>query len=251
MTVPSKRPAAGNSASGRSASGRSGLLREARLSRVALESNLDMILAACSAGDVVVDVRADAYGHGLEAMVERVAKRGIRRFRASPGVRLPGGLVTEVGPDGNDDELAPYGFADPAGSTRLHPVLSLVGEILAVKRVAAGSAISYGYTYRTQRDSTIALVGLGYADGIPRLGSNLAHATVSTKPALVAGRIAMDQFVLDLAELPATLGDEVIIWGDARSGAPTVTEWATVARRAPQNLTAGIGHRVERSWVDE
>lgn len=224
-----------------------GLLRAARLSRAALDANLAALLTSRSVGDAVVDVRAGAYGHGLSAVVGAAAEHGIRRFRVSPGAALTAGLEVEEGPVDAASELAAYGFGS---GEEFSPVLSLVGEVVAVKHVPAGSAVSYGYTYRTERSGTIALVGLGYADGIPRLGSNTAHATIGGVPAIVAGRIAMDQFVLDLEGRTATVGDEVTVWGDPRQGATALRDWAAIARRPPQQVTAGLGWRVARTWID-
>jgi alanine racemase len=227
-----------------------GLQRDAKLSRTALEANVAVLLASGSVDDVVVDVRADAYGHGLVSMVGFLADHGIRRFRVSPGITLAAGLSPHDDSGSSELELAPYGFAKDLHGTQLRPVLTLLGEVVAVKRVSAGSAVSYGYTYRTEQDSAIALVGLGYADGIPRLGSNTAHAVVNGESAIVAGRIAMDQFVLDLGSHSASLGDDVTVWGDPEAGAPALRDWAAIARRTPQHVTAGLGWRVTRTWTD-
>lgn len=230
-----------------------GLLRVARLSRAALDANLAALLASRSAADAVVDVRADAYGHGLSAIVGAAAEHGIRRFRVSPGAALAAGLRVEDGPIDAPSELAAYGLAlgdELSPEQAQAPVLTLVGEVVAVKQVPAGSAVSYGYTYRTERSGTIALVGLGYADGVPRLGSNTAHAAIEGVPAIVAGRIAMDQFVLDLDARTTSVGEEVTVWGDPRDGAPALRDWAAIARRSPQQVTAGLGWRVARTWID-
>jgi len=229
-----------------------GLLREARLSRSSLDYNVSVILANHAATDVVADVRADAYGHGLSAVVAALAEHGIRQFRVSPGISLASGLEAVIEPGDSDVELAPYGFAsefDPENESRsLKPVLTLVGEVVAVKQVQAGSAVSYGYTYRTEHDTAIALVGLGYSDGIPRLGSSTAHASHSGTQAVIAGRIAMDQFVLDLDRRSAEVGDEVTVWGDPETGVPALRDWAAISRRMRQHLTAGLGPRVIRTW---
>lgn len=226
-----------------------GLLREARLSRTALEANIAALLHEHAAADLAVDVRADAYGHGLSSVVAAAAEHGVHRFRVSPGITLASGLHAQAEPGAADVELAPYGFSPQLGSIALRPVATLVGEVVAVKRVPAGSAVSYGYTYRTEHDGTIALVGLGYSDGVPRLGSNTAHAAISGELAIVAGRIAMDQFVLDLGDRSAAVGDEVTVWGDPDAGAPALRDWAALARRTPQHLTAGLGPRVVRTWM--
>lgn len=224
---------------------RTGLLREARLSRAALDANIAILLASRDAADAVVDVRADAYGHGLPAIVGAAAEHGIRRFRVSPGITLAAGLEAAAEVGDSESELAAYGFAASLDDAALAPVLALVGEVVAVKRVPAGSAVSYGYTYRTDEESTLALVGLGYADGVPRLGSSRAHAVIGGEPAIVAGRIAMDQLVLDLGDRGTAVGDEVTVWGDS----PAVGDWAAIARRPAQSLTAGLGWRVARVWA--
>lgn len=227
-----------------------GLLREARLSRAALKSNIAALLLGRSVDDIVVDVRADAYGHGLTNIVAALAEYGIHRFRVSPGIALASGLDAEHGQGMPDVELAPYGFEAEFERTTLRPVLTMVGEVVAVKQVPAGSAVSYGYTYRTERASTIALVGLGYADGIPRLGSSTAHASIAGEQAIIAGRIAMDQFVLDLGDRAANVGDDVTVWGDPEAGAPALRDWAAISRRTRQHITAGLGWRVIRTWTD-
>lgn len=229
-----------------------GLLREARLSRASLENNISAMVLNRVVDDVIADVRADAYGHGLSMVVAALADQGIRRFRISPGITLASGLEAVEGHRGSEVELAPYGFSaeleSEHGSEPLQPVLTLVGEVVAIKHVPAGSAVSYGYTYRTEHDTAIALVGLGYSDGIPRLGSSTAHASISGEQSIIAGRIAMDQFVLDLDRRSAAVGDEVTVWGDPNEGAPALRDWAAISRRMRQHLTAGLGPRVARTW---
>lgn len=229
---------------------KTGLLREARLSRAALDANLTTLLSSRGAADTVVDVRADAYGHGLSAVVAAAVDHGILHFRVSPGITLAAGLTEVRAEVADTTELAAYGFAPRGLQTESTSVLSLVGEVVAVKHVPARSGVSYGYTYRTEVASVLALVGIGYADGLPRLGSNVAHALIGDVPALVAGRIAMDQLVLDVGEQAATVGDEVTIWGGAQ-GPASVTEWSEASRRTPADLTAGLGSRITRRWIGE
>jgi alanine racemase len=225
---------------------RTGLLREARLSREALARNLSELLVEWTPDEVTVDVRADAYGHGLDAVVACALEFGIRRFRVSDGARLVAG-ATAVSRDipSGPSERAAYGLSGPDTA-----VMSLIGEVLAVKHVPRGSGVSYGYSYRTTTDGTLALVSLGYADGVPRLGSNVAHAAVDGVRAPIAGRIAMDQFVLDLGENTASVGDEVTVWGAPHTGAPSAADWAELTRRSVLDLTTGLARRVERTWVD-
>lgn len=208
-----------------------GVRRVAMLTERVLDDALERMRAR-DGDDATIDVRADAYGHGAEEVERRARMHGVLRF-----VRTAAEAV------GHDPErlLEPYGLA--AGA---RPVLSLVGEVIAVKRVPSGTAVSYGYTYRTSGTSTLALVGLGYADGVPRLASSRAPVRVGTTVGVVAGRIAMDQFVVDLADGEASPGEDAVLWDDADG----LVAWAAAAERTPPALTAGLGRRIRRQWVD-
>lgn len=142
-----------------------------------------------------------------------------------------------------------YGLATPAGMAT-EPVMTLTAEVIAVKRVTAGTGVSYGYTYRAPGDTTIGLVSIGYADGVPRLGSNTASASIAGVAFPVVGRIAMDQLVLDLGSAEAQPGDIATVFGSAALGAPTAIEWAQRTRRPPLALTAGLGRRIVRTYLN-
>ncbi len=207
----------------------SGVRRVARLSARALDEALNALTT--EHGDAAeVDLRADAYGHGAIEVERRARSRGVVRFvrdaDASPAL---------------DRTSALYGFG--LGHP---PLLSLTGEVVAVKKVAAGTAVSYGYTYRTAAASTLALVGLGYADGVPRSASSTATVRVGGHRGLVAGRIAMDQLVVDLGDADATVGDDAVLWDDEESFAA----WCTATGRAPAELTTRLGPRIRRVWSD-
>ena len=89
---------------------------------------------------------------------------------------------------------------------------------------ARGQGVSYGYDYRTERETTLALVPLGYADGVPRQASGAGPGRRSAaRRFTVAGRIAMDQFVVDVGDHSVAVGDEVVLFGDPTLGAPAAT----------------------------
>jgi len=143
-----------------------------------------------------------------------------------------------------DTDAAPeaaYGFLP---GTR--PVLSLEAEVVAVKHVPAGAGVSYGYTFRTARPTTLALIGLGYSDGVPRLASNRAQVLVNGIRRPLVGRIAMDQLVVDCGDDQPTTGDIATLFGDPDHGAPPATDWAEWTERSPLDLTAGLGVRIAR-----
>lgn len=210
-----------------------GIRRIARLSSRAFGEAIAELIA--HAGDeAIVDVRADAYGHGATDVEARARAHGIRRFvhDGEPGLRSADG-----GPLG----MTAYGHA-----VHQQPVLSLAGEVVAVKQVPAGTAVSYGYTYRTERDATLALVALGYADGVPRLASSRGPVRVGGVTGIVAGRIAMDQLVVDLGDAPAAVGDAAVLWDDTQ----TFAAWCAASERSAAALTAGLGRRIHRQWDD-
>jgi alanine racemase len=126
------------------------------------------------------------------------------------------------------------------------PVMTAAGEFIAAKRVPAGAGVSYGYTFRTPRSTTLGLVGLGYADGIPRLGSNRAEVGIAGVRYPLVGRIAMDQFVVDVGDAVVAPGAEVVIFGDPRRGEPSAREWAEWTERSALALAAGLGDRIRR-----
>ncbi|RFA13453.1 alanine racemase [Subtercola boreus] len=143
--------------------------------------------------------------------------------------------------------LSPFDDATSA-DLGLRPAMRVEGRVISVKRVPADSAVSYGYTYRTAGESTLALVGLGYADGIPRLGSNRAPVWIRGSLYRVSGRIAMDQFVADVHDEPVEVGDRVVLFGDPADGHPSADDWARAAETINYEIVTRIGPRFERRY---
>lgn len=190
--------------------------REARIDLAAFARNLEAL------GVEDLDIRADAYGHGADAIEAAARDAGVRSFS-------PKGVGA-----------AAYGLDRTSGA---QPILTLVGEVVAVKSVPAGSGVSYGYTYRTGTDTVLALVGLGYADGVPRLASNRASVWVAGAARPLVGRIAMDQFVVECGGNIPEVGEDAVLFG---AGAPSAVDWADLTGRTALELTAGLGPRIER-----
>ncbi|WP_235500464.1 alanine racemase [Leifsonia sp. Root227] len=146
-----------------------------------------------------------------------------------------------------------YGLSPLAGRSSadlgLRPVMTLRGSVAAVRRVPAGTGVSYDYTYRTSGDTTLALVPLGYAEGIPRHASNTAPVAIAGGTFRVCGRIAMDQFVVDVDDHPVHVGDEVVLFGDPATGVPSADDWAEAAGTINYEIVTRIGARVRRRYV--
>ena len=131
----------------------------------------------------------------------------------------------------------------------LRPAMTLRASVAAVRRVGAGQGVSYGYDYTTDRETTLALVPLGYADGVPRQASGAGPVVISGARFPVAGRIAMDQFVVDVGDAEVAVGDEVTLFGDPTLGVPAATDWADAAGTINYEIVTRIGARVPRRQV--
>jgi alanine racemase len=143
-------------------------------------------------------------------------------------------------------------FADrTSADLGLRPAMTLRAAVAAVRRVPAGQGVSYGYDHRTERETTLALVPLGYADGVPRQASGAGPVVIGGKRFSVAGRIAMDQIVVDVGDHPVAVGDEAVLFGDPTLGAPSADEWATAAGTINYEIVTRIGPRVPRRQVAE
>jgi alanine racemase len=118
-----------------------------------------------------------------------------------------------------------------------------------VKRVAAGTGLSYGHTYVTEKETTLALVPLGYADGMPRHASNAGPVSVNGALHHVSGRIAMDQFIVDVGDAELAVGDRAIVFGDPARGIPSADDWAAAASTINYEIVARIGARVVRRYT--
>ncbi|WP_447946059.1 alanine racemase [Microbacterium lacticum] len=149
--------------------------------------------------------------------------------------------------------IAMYGlspFADRSSADLgLRPAMTLRAAVAAVRRVPAGQGVSYGYTHRTDADTTLALVPLGYADGVPRAASGSGAVRIGGETFPVAGRIAMDQFVVDVGDHPVAVGDEALLFGDPTLGAPPVEAWADAANTINYEIVTRIGPRAVRREV--
>lgn len=133
----------------------------------------------------------------------------------------------------------------------LRPVMTLSASLALVKQVPGGHGVSYGHHYVTPGATTLGLVPVGYADGIPRHASGAGPVLVDGKWRTVAGRIAMDQFVVDLGgDEPAT-GTRAVLFGPGDRGEPTAEDWAQAAGTIAYEIVTRIGTRVPRVYVNE
>jgi len=138
----------------------------------------------------------------------------------------------------------------------LTPVMTLQAELATVKAVPAGQGVSYAHRYVTDRATTLGVVPLGYADGIPRHASGTGPrlggpVQVAGRRLGVVGRVCMDQFVLDLGpDAAERAGDVVTLFGPGTDGEPTAQDWADAAGTISYEITTGLGAGVPGVYVD-
>ncbi|NHC44487.1 alanine racemase [Motilibacter aurantiacus] len=186
--------------------------------------------------------------HGRERFLEAVAAARAAGLR--PGTRhLAATAATLTAPD-THFELCRVGAGlagiDPSGTTRLHPALTLTAPVVAVREVPAGTHVGYGRTYATSRRAWLALLPVGYADGIPRAASGSAWVQLRGRRRRVVGAVSMDCVVVEAGEDPVALGETATVFGPGASGEPTTADWARWAGTLEHEIVTGIGPRVAR-----
>jgi alanine racemase len=132
----------------------------------------------------------------------------------------------------------------------LRPVFKLATEIFHLRRVPAGTAVSYGGTFVTPRESVIATLPLGYADGLPRALSNRGCALVRGRRAPIVGVVCMDMCMIDVTDVPdARIGDEAVFIGAQEGERIRVEEVAELCGTIPYEIFCNVNHRVGRIYV--
>ncbi len=177
---------------------------------------------------------------------------------ARPEVRhIANSPATLTVPDSHFDlvrtGIATYGISPSPelGSSAdfgLRPVMTLSASLALVKHVPGGHGVSYGHRYVTPGETTLGLIPLGYADGIPRHASGAGPVLVGGKWRTVAGRIAMDQFVVDLGGDEPEPGAQAVLFGPGEHGEPTAEDWAQAAGTIAYEIVTRIGTRVPRVY---
>jgi alanine racemase len=177
------------------------------------------------------------------------------RFGITPRYRhLANSAATLTRPDTHFDLVRPgiavYGLTPiPGRDFGLRPAMTARARVMLTKRVPAGQGVSYGHTYHTSTETTLAVVPLGYADGVPRIASNSGPVALGGKIRRIAGRVCMDQVVLDCGDDPVSAGDVAVLFGPGDSGEPTADDWAAVCDTINYEIVTRFGStRVPRVY---
>jgi alanine racemase len=187
----------------------------------------------------------------VAAAEERGIRPEVRHIANSPGtLTLPETHFDLVRPG-----IAMYGISpSPEVGTSeefgLRPVMRFSASLALVKHVPGGHGVSYGHHYVTPGETTLGLVPVGYGDGVPRHASGTGPVLVGGKLRTVAGRVAMDQFVVDLGGDEPAVGSEAVLFGPGDRGEPTAEDWAQAAGTIAYEIVTRIGSRVPRVYVN-
>lgn len=181
------------------------------------------------------------------AIAERAGARPLLRHLANTPatVTLPETWFDLVRPGGGVFGLATL----PGGAPPwLRPAMTVRAQLVQVKRVPAGSGVSYGHRYHTSGRAALGLVPLGYAEGVPRAAGNVAEVLAGGRRRRIAGTVCMNQFVLDFGDEPVAEGDEVVLFGPGDEGEPTAQEWADALGTISYDIATRFAARVPRSY---
>jgi alanine racemase len=208
-------------------------MHSASIDLSAIRDNAAVLVARAGSRAVVADLRADAYGHG-EADAGTAAAAG-------------GAMVRESVLDANVVSAGPalYGLTGEPG---LRAAMRVTALVVGIKTVEAGESVSYGYTWTAPARTNLALVGIGYADGLSRAASNVGSLLLNGRARRIAGRVAMNALVLELGDDTASVGDEAVVFGDPTAGEPAVWEWSAALGTPAAEASCAFGVLLPRVY---
>ncbi|MGK2903762.1 MAG: alanine racemase [Mycobacterium sp.] len=203
------------------------------------------------ANPAATDLQAQRFAAMRAQAVAAGVRFEIAHLCSSPGAMTRPDLVYDMIRPG----IAIYGQTPiPAlGNMGLRPAMTLKCPVTMVRSVKAGDGVSYGHTWIAPRDTTLALLPLGYADGVFRTLSGRLEVSINGRRRPNVGRVCMDQFVVDLGPGPVDvgIGDEAILFGPGDSGEPTTADWADLIGTINYEVVTSPRGRITRVYRGE
>ncbi|MDV8071237.1 alanine racemase [Rhodococcus sp. IEGM 1366] len=198
----------------------------------------------------------DVIDHQKQRLIDAVADVRAQGFEPEV-VHLSNSAATVTRPDLRFDMVRPgiaiYGLSPvpEMGDFGLRPAMTLRAKVILVKKVAAGEGVSYGHLWTAPRDTTLALLPVGYADGLPRSLSGRFEVQLGGKRRQAVGRICMDQVMVDLGPDGDGVreGDTAIFFGNGDQGEPNAQAWAEVLDTIHYEIVTGLRGRTERTYI--
>jgi alanine racemase len=216
--------------------------RDGAIELVAVWSHL---ACADEPGHPSIDLQAKRFDAAYQVVVEH----GLRPLR-----HIANSAATLTRPDLHFDlvrvGIGAYGLNPVPQQEDLRPAMSFHSSIAFTKRVPAGESVSYGHTWTAPRETTLALIPVGYADGVPRGLSGRLDVWIAGERRPIVGRVSMDQIVADIGDADVRPGEPVVLFGDGAHGEPTAREWADRLGTIDYEIVTGMYRpRVSRRYL--
>ena len=242
----------------------------------AIRANARHLATAGGGFPLVADVAADGHGHGavktalaaIEGGASWLSVSGVKDaepLRAA-GIRVPilasfcfGGDAAATGslgvtirdstgetPQLFEPGTALYGLGARASERGLVAAMRVSVPVLITKSIEPGGGVSYGYTFRAERKMNLAMVAIGYADGLDRRAGNVASMTLAHKPRNIVGRVAMNATVLDIGDDEVMPGETAVLFG--ATGEPSAHSWANAVGATEDEVVTVFGRSLPRSY---
>jgi alanine racemase len=204
---------------------------------------------ACA--DEPADPSVNAQAARFDTAYQQARAAGLTPLR-----HLANSAATLTRPDLHFDLVRPgiacYGLNPVAVDADLRPAMTFRSAVVATKRVPAGESVGYGRTWTAPVDTTLALVPVGYADGVPRALSGRFDVWLAGRRRPAVGRVSMDQLVIDCGDEEIPPGTEVVLFGPGIDGQPTAREWADIVGTIDYEIVTGMYRpRVARRYVGD
>jgi alanine racemase len=198
-------------------------------------------------GHSSVPAQIAAFGAAVELAEKSGARPEVRHLANTPAtLTQPQAWFDMVRPGGGLYGLST--FPDGEAPDWMRPAMTARTRLIQVKRVPEGSGVSYGHRYHTASETTLGLVPVGYAEGIPRDARGKVQVLTRGRRWTIVGTVCMNQFVIDLGDVAAEAGDEVLLFGPGDAGEPTAHEWAKALGTISYEIVTGFGSRWPRSY---
>jgi alanine racemase len=196
-------------------------------------------------GHPSIQAQVDAFTAAVDLAERAGVRPEVRHLANTPAtLTLPETWFDLVRPGGAVVGLSTLPGGAPGW---LRPAMTIRAPLVQVKRVPAGTGVSYGHRYVTS-GGALGLVPLGYAEGIPRHASNVAEVLVRGRRWTISGTVCMNQVVVDFGDEPVAVGDEVVLFGPGDSGEPTAQEWADKLDTLSYEIVTRFAGRVPRTY---
>jgi alanine racemase len=197
-------------------------------------------------GHPSIDSQLEAFSRALDQASRLGARPQVRHLANTPALLTrPDTWFDLVRPGGGVTGLCTLPGGPPGW---LRPAMTVRTRVVQVKKVLAGTGVSYGHRYYTTAPTTLALIPLGYNEGIPRNARNIAPVLVNGKRMTISGTVCMNQCVVDTHDAGIEAGDEVVLFGPGDDGEPTAQEWADLLDTLSYDIVTRFTSKIPRSY---